>query len=99
MPMFNYEFVKRSITISMDFKDRERELISKLLPQLCGEVLSRGDICKGFERLLEVIDDLQVYMSILCFFFLVERNLFSLSVLKQKYLKIYPTIFFSFFPC
>lgn len=44
----------------MDFKDRERELISKLLPQLCASVLGRGDVCKGFERLLEAIDDLQL---------------------------------------
>ena len=39
-PIFNYELVKRCITLSMERGDRERELASRLLSGLYSTVLS-----------------------------------------------------------
>ena len=57
---FNYELVKRSIAMSLDRSGRERELISKLLSSLYPKLLTSDDVDKGFERLLEIVDELQV---------------------------------------
>lgn len=62
-PSFHYEFVKRVITMSMDRKERERELVSRLLSGLYAYdrgLLSTNQIGKGFERLFEVVDDLEL---------------------------------------
>ena len=56
--VFHFEFVKRSITMCMDYKDRERELVSRLLSSFSSDVLRRHDIGKGFERVFEQLDDL-----------------------------------------
>ena len=56
--VFHFEFVKRAITMSMDFKDRERELVSRILSTFSSDVLRRHDIGKGFERVFEQLDDL-----------------------------------------
>lgn len=48
----------KSISMSLDQKDRERELVSKLLSGLYPDVLTTEDIGKGFERLFEIVDDL-----------------------------------------
>jgi general secretion pathway protein F len=46
--------VKRAITMSLDRKDRERELSSKLLSSLFGAgVLNSDQVGKGFTRLFE----------------------------------------------
>jgi programmed cell death protein 4 len=62
-PFFHYEFVKRVITMSMDRKEKERELVSRLLSALYAYdrgLLSTNQIGKGFERLFEVVDDLEL---------------------------------------
>jgi hypothetical protein len=46
--------------MSLDQKEREKELISRLLSSLYPEVLSTDMIGKGFERLFEIVDDLQL---------------------------------------
>lgn len=56
---YAYELVKRSVMMSMDRADKERELVSRLLSELYPDVLSRSAIGKGFERLLEGIDELE----------------------------------------
>jgi len=59
---FHFEFVKRAITMSMDRNDKERELVSKLFSALFEYdrgILSTNQIGKGFERLFEVVDDLE----------------------------------------
>jgi programmed cell death protein 4 len=56
---YAYELVKRAVMMSMDRADKERELVSRLLSELYPDVLSRSAIGKGFERLLEGIDELE----------------------------------------
>jgi programmed cell death protein 4 len=46
--------------MSLDGKERERELVSRLLSALYPSLLSTADVGKGFERLFETVDDLQV---------------------------------------
>lgn len=38
----------------------QRELVSKLLSEAYPDVLSSREVCKGFERLFEMIDDIQI---------------------------------------
>jgi programmed cell death protein 4 len=83
-PLFHYEFVKRLITISMDFKNRERELASRLFPSLCENGLSRESICKGFERVLEVLDDIQVLHCLECLYYLFGVCYYRLTLLRLR---------------
>jgi len=64
---YHYELVKRSISMGMDRKERERELVSKLLsaasmpPNADSQpLLNLNQLGKGFERLMEFIDDLEI---------------------------------------
>ncbi len=58
-PMLHYEFVRRSITLSMERHARERELVSIALSELYGSrTISAEQFAKGFERLFEIMDDL-----------------------------------------
>lgn len=57
---FNYEVVKRAITISMDKNDKERELVSRLLSELYLNGLTPSQISMGFRRVLLLADDLQI---------------------------------------
>eukprot|EP00904_Undaria_pinnatifida_P000488 jgi/Undpi1/1043/HiC_scaffold_10.g04506.m1 len=59
-PAYHYEIVKRGINMSLDARDHERELVSKLLSDAYPDVLSSREVCKGFERLFEMIDDIQL---------------------------------------
>lgn len=60
-PHFHYEFVKRTITIAVDMSARCCEAASQLLSHLFGQrILTAAHVGKGFERLFEVADDLQV---------------------------------------
>lgn len=56
---YSYEFVKRIINMSFDKSDKERELVSQLLSYAYPNVLSTSMIGKGFERLFELIDDIE----------------------------------------
>lgn len=38
----------------------QRELVSKLLSDAYPDILSSREVCKGFERLFEMIDDIQL---------------------------------------
>ena len=38
----------------------QRELVSKLMSEAYPDVLSSREVCKGFERLFEMIDDIQI---------------------------------------
>jgi len=57
-PSFHFDFVKRIISMSLDQNDKEREAVSQLISFMYRDVLAMGQIGKGFERLLESIDDL-----------------------------------------
>mmetsp|Transcript_68119 Transcript_68119/g.188819 ORF Transcript_68119/g.188819 Transcript_68119/m.188819 type:complete len:310 (+) Transcript_68119:608-1537(+) len=59
-PEYHYEVVKRAISMAMDRKERERELVSKLLSASSPELLTTDQLGKGFERLFEFIDDLEL---------------------------------------
>jgi programmed cell death protein 4 len=56
---YSYEFVKRVINKSCDKGDRERELVSHLLSALYPDVFSSNAIGKGFERLFEIVDEIE----------------------------------------
>lgn len=58
--VFHYEVVKRSITMSMDKHEKEREMVSKLLSELYPSVLKTLEVGKGFERVFEFADDLEL---------------------------------------
>ncbi|GBG31866.1 Programmed cell death protein 4 [Hondaea fermentalgiana] len=59
--MLLYEFVRRAVTLGMERKARERELVSVALSELHGSrILSAAQVAKGFERLFELIDDLSL---------------------------------------
>jgi programmed cell death protein 4 len=51
--------VKRLINMSMDKDDRERELVSQLLSALYPDIFSSNAIGKGFERLFEIVDEIE----------------------------------------
>ncbi|EFJ42803.1 hypothetical protein VOLCADRAFT_107054 [Volvox carteri f. nagariensis] len=51
-------FVKAAVSLALDRKDRERELVSKLLVALVPEVISPEALAGGFTRLLAAADDL-----------------------------------------
>lgn len=59
-PEFNYEVVKRAITMSMDKHDKERELTSRLLSALYLDGLTAGQVHMGFRRVLLLAGDLQI---------------------------------------
>lgn len=48
----------QAITLAMDRKDREREMVSALLPQLVPGAVSDDQAALGFRRLLAGLDDL-----------------------------------------
>eukprot|EP01138_Halocafeteria_seosinensis_P016009 gb/GECG01016337.1/.p1 GENE.gb/GECG01016337.1/~~gb/GECG01016337.1/.p1 ORF type:complete len:403 (+),score=72.79 gb/GECG01016337.1/:1-1209(+) len=60
MPFFRYEVVKKAITQSLDLSDREREMASQMLNEFYGNVFSMEQIGKGFERILESLEDVRV---------------------------------------
>ena len=57
-PFFHYELVKRAVALALGKKDRERELVSRMLSDLYPSVLTMEQVGKGFERLFELADDL-----------------------------------------
>jgi hypothetical protein len=59
-PAFAHIFIKHAVTAAMDRKDRERELISVLLPQLIptDHLIPQDQADAGFIRLLVAADDL-----------------------------------------
>lgn len=58
-PEYSYELVKRSVSMSLDRSDRDRELISQLFSFCYPDILSASMIGKGFERLFELADELE----------------------------------------
>ncbi|KAJ1416463.1 armadillo-type protein [Ochromonadaceae sp. CCMP2298] len=58
-PEYAYEFVKRLVNKSCDKGDREREHVSQLLSALYPDLLSSNMVGKGFERLFEIMDEVE----------------------------------------
>lgn len=57
---YHPEVVKRAISLSLDEGPRERELVSRLLTSLHPIPLEDADVSKGFEILLDSLDDLAI---------------------------------------
>jgi len=57
---YSYELVKRAINMSLDKGDRERERVSRLLSAAYPDYLSSNMIGKGFERLFELVDEIEI---------------------------------------
>ena len=57
---YSYELVKRAINMSLDKTDRERERVSRLLSAAYPDYLSSNMIGKGFERLFELVDEIEI---------------------------------------
>jgi len=59
--IWHFELVRRAISLAMERTPREREIISRLLSQLNQrKVLTTIQAEKGFERLFELADDIQL---------------------------------------
>lgn len=58
--VYNYELCKRAITMSLDQGDREKELVSRMMSELYSRMLTSDHIGKAFERLFELMDDLEL---------------------------------------
>jgi len=59
-PEYHHEIVKRSISLSLDRNDRERELVSKLLNAAHPSLLAAKHLQTGFTRLFEIADELEI---------------------------------------
>lgn len=57
---YHPEVVKRAISLSLDEGPRERELVSRLLTCLHPIPLEDADVTKGFDLLLDSLDDLSI---------------------------------------
>lgn len=57
---FHPEVVKKAISLSLDEGPRERELVSRLLTCLHPIPLEDNDVSKGFDILLDSLDDLSI---------------------------------------
>lgn len=58
VPQYIYEFIKKAVNMSFDKGDRERESVSKLFSYGYPDTFSSSSIGKGFERLFELIDEI-----------------------------------------
>lgn len=59
-PEYSYEFVKRLVNGAIDREDSHREQVSRLLSELYPDILSSNMIGKGFERLFEIVDEIEI---------------------------------------
>jgi programmed cell death protein 4 len=60
-PEYHFELVKRSISMSMDRNESEREKVSQLISFCYAEgLLTMQQVSKGIERLLEIADELEI---------------------------------------
>ena len=47
-----------AVSLALEAKASQRELTSRLLADLCGSILSRGDMESSFDKLLQELPDL-----------------------------------------
>ncbi|KAJ4967196.1 hypothetical protein NE237_019045 [Protea cynaroides] len=60
MPSYNYYFVKKLVSMSMDRHDKEKEMAAVLLSTLYADVIDPPQFYEGFSKLVESADDLVV---------------------------------------
>lgn len=58
-PGYAHEVVKRSVNMSLDRRDNERELVSKMISASYPDIFSTSIISRGFERLLEISHEIE----------------------------------------
>lgn len=58
-PVYSYEVVKRSVNMSLDKREKERELVSKMISVSYPDFFSSNVIARGFERLLEISPEIE----------------------------------------
>jgi len=54
------QFVKKALFAAMDKQAYERELVSKLLSRYYGNILTRQEICDGFQKALDGVEDVNL---------------------------------------
>ncbi|KAF7820351.1 programmed cell death protein 4 [Senna tora] len=59
-PQYNYYFVKKLVSMSMDRHDKEKEMAAVLLSALYADTFEPAQVHKGFAKLVESADDLIV---------------------------------------
>jgi programmed cell death protein 4 len=59
-PGFHNIAIKHAVQLAMDRKDREREMVSSMLPALSPNSISEDQMALGFTRLLAAADDLEL---------------------------------------
>ena len=59
-PALNFEVVRRLLTVAIERNARECELASRALAKLADKLLHVDDFAKGFERVFELADDLEL---------------------------------------
>lgn len=59
-PAFHHHFVKKVVSLALDRHDREKEMAAELLSSLYADVVHPDQVSKGFLRLLEAVDDLEL---------------------------------------
>eukprot|EP00823_Brevimastigomonas_motovehiculus_P008661 TRINITY_DN79_c0_g1_i2.p1 TRINITY_DN79_c0_g1~~TRINITY_DN79_c0_g1_i2.p1 ORF type:complete len:483 (-),score=149.52 TRINITY_DN79_c0_g1_i2:223-1644(-) len=57
-PHFHFEIIKKLISAAFDKDNKDRELASRLLARVSGDVISTDEVCKGFGILLQRVEDL-----------------------------------------
>lgn len=61
-PHLHFEVVKQMVSKAMDHSAHQREVTSRFLAQLAGDGMSRDEIAKGFNILLERVED--IYLDV-----------------------------------
>jgi len=59
-PEFSPKIIELAVTISLERREKERDLISKLFSELSPHTFSEEDFVKGFKQLMEYVDELEI---------------------------------------
>lgn len=57
---YHYHIVRRSVSLACDRTGRECELVSQFLSAAYSQILPSAEMAKGFERVFEYIEDLEI---------------------------------------
>mmetsp|Transcript_12720 Transcript_12720/g.17759 ORF Transcript_12720/g.17759 Transcript_12720/m.17759 type:complete len:517 (-) Transcript_12720:234-1784(-) len=60
VPFMGHELVKKAVSIALDRGTREKELVSLVIAEVSGRSVSREEVDKGFEILLQRVEDLHM---------------------------------------
>ncbi|XP_048226572.1 MA3 DOMAIN-CONTAINING TRANSLATION REGULATORY FACTOR 2 [Ricinus communis] len=60
VPSYNYYFIKKLVSMSMDRHDKEKEMAAILISALYADIIDPSQVYEGFTKLVESADDLIV---------------------------------------